>query len=123
MAFSARIFVLLIGILMFILILNLVRKKRFREELSLVWLILGIGVILSSFADLILDPLAFRLGIHYPPVLVFVAIFFLMFFAMLYFSLVVSDLKNRNKELIQKVALMEYKLMKLHDKKAGAGRD
>jgi len=50
------------------------------------------------------------MGISYPPVLVFVIISFLLVLALLYFSVVGSDLKGKNKELSQKIALMEYKL-------------
>ena len=102
-----------IGTVLFIVIFELVRKKKFREELSIIWLIIGIGLMLSSFADRVIDPLAFRLGITYPPALVFVLIFFMLVFAMLYFSLVVSDLKSKNKELSQKMALLEYRVSNL----------
>lgn len=110
MAFGIRIGIFIIGFVLFIVILDLVRRKKFREELSLIWILIGITVIFSSFADRIIDPIAFRLGIQYPPTLVFVLIFFMFVLAMLYFSLVVSDLKSKNKELSQKIALLEYQI-------------
>lgn len=114
MPFSARVLIFLFGASLFLIILELVRRRKFREELSIIWLLIGVGLILSSFADIIVDPLASSLGIGYPPALVFIIIFFSLIFAMLYFSIVVSDLKSKNKELSQKIALMEYKLNKLH---------
>ena len=114
MALSIRVFIFLIGSFLFIMIFELVRRRKFREELSIIWLVIGVGLILSSFADLIIDPLANKLGISYPPVLGFVIISFLLVLALLYFSVVVSDLKGKNKELSQKIALMEYKLSKLY---------
>ena len=113
MALSIRMAIFFIGTVLFIVIFELVRKKKFREELSIIWLMIGIGLMLSSFADRVIDPLAFRLGITYPPALVFVLIFFMLVFAMLYFSLVVSDLKSKNKELSQKMALLEYRVSSL----------
>jgi hypothetical protein len=110
LAFSIRMGILLMGIFLFIVILDLVRRKKFREELSLIWLVIGVSLMLSSFADIVIDPLAFRLGVKYPPALVFVLIFFMLVSAMLYFSLVVSDLKSKNKELSQKIALLEYRV-------------
>lgn len=112
MAFSVRVFIFLAGMFLFMVILELVRRKKFREELSLVWLLIGVLFILSSFADLIIDPVAKALGINYPPVLVFMVVFFFLVLAILYFSIVVSDLKSKNKELSQKIALMEYKINK-----------
>ena len=117
MAFSVRGFIFLIGIFLFILILELVRRKKFREELSIIWLLIGFGLIFSSFADLVIDPLARRMGISYPPALVFMIISFLLVLALLYFSIIVSDLKGKNKELSQKIALMEYKFSKLYQEK------
>jgi len=111
------------GIFLFIVILDLVRRKKFREELSLIWLVIGVGLILSSFADLVIDPLAFRLGVKYPPALVFVLIFFMLVFAMLYFSLVVSDLKSKNKELSQKIALLEYRVSGIAPDEKSATKD
>jgi len=110
MSLGMRLMIFILGTFLFLTILELVRKKKFREELSLVWLLIGLGMILASIADFVIDPLAIRLGIHYPPALVFIIIFFLLVLVVLYFSVVVSDLKSRNKELSQKIALMEYRL-------------
>lgn len=116
MSLGIRLVIFVIGIFLFLTILKLVRRKKFREELSLVWLLIGFGIILASIADFVIDPLAFRLGISYPPALVFIVIFFLLVLVVLYFSIVVSDLKGRNKELSQKIALMEYRLNTLRKK-------
>ncbi|MEW6570844.1 MAG: DUF2304 domain-containing protein [Nitrospirota bacterium] len=113
MGFSVRLFILVMGFLVFMIIFELVRKRRFREELSLIWLVIGVGLIFSSFADRIIDPLAFKLGIKYPPALIFLIVFFLLTLTTLYFSIVLSDLKSKNKELIQKIALLEYRVNKL----------
>ncbi len=113
MGFGIRLTILLVGTVLFVIIFELVRRRKFREELSVIWLAIGLGLIMSSFADRVIDPLAFRLGITYPPALVFVIIFFMLVFAMLYFSLVVSDLKSKNKELSQKMALLEYRVSHL----------
>ena len=116
MSLGMRIVIFIIGTSLFLTILELVRKKRFREELSLVWLLIGFGMVLASIADFVIDPLAVRLGISYPPALVFIVIFFLLVLVVLYFSVVVSDLKGRNKELSQKIALIEYRLGTLRNK-------
>jgi hypothetical protein len=114
MTFGIRLFIFLSGVLFFITIFELIRRKKLREDLSLGWLLVGLGLVLSSFADKIIDPLAFKLGIHYPPAFAFIIVVLLLVLVMLYFSIVVSDLKSRNKELSQKIALLEYKLFRLH---------
>ncbi|KPK30877.1 MAG: hypothetical protein AMK70_13300 [Nitrospira bacterium SG8_35_1] len=110
MSINIRIAIFIMGMILFLGIFELVRKRKFREELSIIWLIVGVGLILTPFADFIIDPLSIMLGIHYPLALVIVIIAILFVFVMLYFSLVVSDLRTQNKELIQKMALMEYEL-------------
>jgi hypothetical protein len=117
MTFGVRLFIFLSGVILFATIFELVRRKKFREELSLGWLFVGLGLILSSFADLIIDPLAFKLGISYPPALAFIIVVLLLVLVMLYFSVAVSDLKSRNKELSQKIALMEFELRKVQKEK------
>lgn len=116
MNLTLRIVIFLAGTSLFIMIFRLLRRKRFREELSILWLLTSISLIFGSVADLVVDPLAFALGIHYPPALIFFIFFFIVVLTMFYFSIVVSDLKSKNKELSQKLALMEYKIKELIDK-------
>jgi hypothetical protein len=42
---------------------------------------------------------------------------------MLYFSLVVSDLKSKNKELSQKMALLEYRVSKITQEETSSGKE
>jgi len=108
MPFTARMIILVVGIGFLIVVLELVRKKRFREELSIIWLFFAMSIIAGSFIDKIVDPLAKRLDISYPPAFAFMLISIVMIISLLYFSLVTSDLKSRVKELTQKIALLEF---------------
>ncbi len=116
MNLTLRILIFLSGLFLFLIIFRLLRRRRFREELSILWLLISITLGLGSVADLVIDPLAFILGINYPPALIFLIFFFIVVLTMFYFSIVVSDLKSKNKELSQKVALMEYRLKELTKK-------
>ena len=110
MSLPIRLLIFALGLMLSIIIFELVRRKKFREELSLIWFIVGIAIMTSSVADLIVDPVARKLGIGYPPALVFVWVIFFLILALLYFSVLISDLKGKIKELSQKIALMEYEL-------------
>ena len=107
MPIAARLLILFLGVGLFFLVFELVRKKKLREELSVIWLFFAVIVSLGSVTDIVLDPLAKRLHIHYPPALAFALILIVLIFAFLYFSLVTSDLKSKVKELTQKIALLE----------------
>ncbi len=110
MSAGIRIILLGMGVILFIAIFELVRRKRFREELSIAWFAVAIALMAGSVADKIIDPFAKILGIGYPPALVFAWIIFCLVLALLYFSSVISDLKGKIKELSQKIALLESEL-------------
>lgn len=110
MSIAARLIILLVGFVLFITVFELVRKKKLREELSIIWLVFAFIVALGSVIDILIDPLSRRLNIHYPPALAFMLVMIVQIFALLYFSLVTSDLKNTVKELTQKIALLEFEI-------------
>jgi len=115
MSLGMRIMLFGFGIILFVIIFELVRRRRFREELSIAWFAVSIMLMASSAADKVIDPFAKHLGIGYPPALVFAWIIFCLILALIYFSSVISDLKGKIKELGQKVALMELELDKRRD--------
>ena len=110
MSFGMRLMILSLGISLFFIIFELVRRNKFREELSIAWFGVSVLVLAGSMADLIIDPFAKMIGISYPPALVFAWLIFCLVIALLYFSSVISDLKGKIKELSQKIALMEYEM-------------
>jgi hypothetical protein len=110
MSLGIRLIILGLGAVLFAFIFELVRRKRFREELSLAWFTVALALMLSSVSDTVIDPIAKRIGIGYPPALVFVWVVFCLILALLYFSSVISDLKGKIKELSQKIALLEFEL-------------
>ena len=111
MPFGMRVIIFAMGLILFGIIFELVRRGKFRQELSIAWFAVGILLMVSSVGDrLLVDPLARRLHIGYPPVLVGTWILFGLIIALLYFSAVISDLKGKIKELSQKIALMELEM-------------
>ncbi len=114
MTFGVRIIISCAGLFLFVIVFELVRRKRFREELSLAWFLVALAIMSSAVADLVMDPLAQIIGIGYPPALYFAWIIFCLIVTLLYFSVVISDLKGKIKELSQKVALMQFEIDKNH---------
>ena len=112
MSTDTRLILVAFGLILFFFVFELVRRGRFREELSITWFALSILLVASAFADRLIDPIARRIGIGYPPALIFAWILFCLIIALLYFSAVISDLKGKIKELSQKIALMEHEIEK-----------
>jgi len=104
-------FQIIIGIMSLILLLitfELIRKGRLREEYSILWLFTGgITLVLSFWPQFFLSKFLTQItGLYYLSAVVVIAFLFLLLIV-LHFSVVVSKLTDRNKELAQRHALLE----------------
>lgn len=107
----AGVSVLLIGVILF----N-IRRAHIRVEYSVSWLGAAIAMLLLSQFPWALGQIGHLIGLNNPPIallLIVGALFLIVFFR---FSVVISDLKDANIALTQKVAILEYQLNALHEK-------
>lgn len=96
-----------------VLVLELVRRRRLREDYSLLWLFTAFAMlIISAWRDL-LHGLAALVGIAYPPNLLFLLAALFSFGILLYFSTVITRLTQENKELAQQMALLKHEVERL----------
>jgi hypothetical protein len=93
-----------------LLILELVRRKRLMERYALLWLFSAAVLLLLAAWKGLLTTVAFKVGIHYPPSLLFAAAFGAELLLLLHFSLAVSSLTDQNKILAQRVGLLQHRL-------------
>lgn len=103
--------ILLIGVVL----LN-IRRAHIRVEYSVTWLGAAVIMLLLSQWPWALDRFAHFTGLNSPPIsllLIIGAIFLFVFFR---FSVIISDLKDANIALTQKLAILEYQLQALHEK-------
>lgn len=109
----AEVFCLTCGVALLVLIVELIRKRRLKEEYALLWIAAAISVIGMSCTRTLLHRAANLVGIYYPPmVLALVAGFFGMLLAV-HYSLVISRLSGENRLLAQDVALLRLELAEL----------
>src|SRR5262245_66645943 len=80
MSIQVRIIIFCVGLGLFSLVFGLVRRGRFREERSVVWLLIGVTVMLCAGADVALDRLASQPGNAYPRVPGFVLLLLVLLF-------------------------------------------
>ncbi|MGD0114837.1 MAG: DUF2304 domain-containing protein [Dehalococcoidia bacterium] len=104
------VFVILVSVAIAALVLTYVRKWRLREEYSLLWLLLSAAMLLLASFEGIMEWTAARLGVLYPPsVMFFVAIAFVV--AMLFhYSLEISRLSDQSRRLAQELSLLRSRL-------------
>ena len=98
------------SLLLITLVLVSVRRAHIRVEYSVSWLIASVAILVLSRQQRLLEAIAARLGIVYPPLALMLlagCVFVLIFYR---FSVIISKLKDDNIALAQKVAMLEYHL-------------
>ena len=105
--------------LLIVLVLFSVRRARIRVEYSVAWLAGAVALLILSRARVLLHSIADLLGVADPPLalLLIVGCVFLVIFYR--FSLIISQLKDDNIALAQRVAILEYHLQSLRDRADG----
>lgn len=91
-------------------IVESVRRRRLREEYSILWLATATIILLLSLVRPALNILARTLGIYSPVNALFVVGFAFTTIILLHFSTVISRLARENRELAQRYALLVYRL-------------
>ncbi len=106
-----------------LVVLELVRRRRLREEYSLLWLATAIVMLVVGVWRDLLHSLADLVNIEYPPNLLFLLAALFLLFIQLYFSTVITKLTQENKEIAQQLALLRYEVGHLRRERADGGDD
>jgi hypothetical protein len=93
-----------------IFILELVRRKALMERYAILWLLSAFVLLLLAAWKGLLTTIAFKVGIHYPPSLLFAVAFGVELLLLLHFSLAISSLTDQNKVLAQRVGILQHRL-------------
>lgn len=94
-----------------LLVLELVRRRKLREDYSLLWLATAAVLILLTLSRPLLDQLAGLLGIvTYPPAAIFAVAILFMLAILLHYATVLTRLARENKQLAQQMAILRFEL-------------
>jgi hypothetical protein len=97
------------------LVLELVRRRKLREEYSLIWIVCAVALFaLSVWRDL-LHVAAEALGVYYPPALLLLALTGFVFSVSLYFSVVISRQRHEIERLVEEIALLDADVRQLRE--------
>ena len=100
---------------MFLVVLDLVRRRRLLERYALLWLGSALALAgLAAWAGL-LDRLAGAIGVAAPANALFAAAFGFVLVLLLHFSIAVSRLTDQTKILAQRLALLEERQRSLEE--------
>ncbi|SRR5260221_8413744 len=98
-----------------------IRRAHIRVEYSIGWLGAAISMLILSQWQWGLYRFAKLIGVQdaaFALLLIVLSLFLIVFFR---FSVIISDLKDANIALTQKIAILEYQLLSLHEKLQTSG--
>jgi len=93
-----------------VLVIELIRKGRLREEYSLIWLASAAIIFLLSLFRGSLQFLADLIGVEYGPSLLFIVGLGLITTIQLMQTIALSKLTAQNRDLAQRLAILEWQL-------------
>jgi hypothetical protein len=108
------------GLILFIL--ELVRRKALMERYAILWLFSAVVLLVLAAWRGLLSTVAFDVGIHYPPSLLFAVAFGVELLLLLHFSLAISSLTDQNKILAQRLGILQHRLEETERRLAGLDR-
>jgi hypothetical protein len=104
---------------LFVLVFELVRRRRLMERYALLWMFAsGVLLVLAAWSGL-LNQVAHAVGIYYAPSALFAIAFGFVLVLLLHFSLVISRLADQNKVLAQRLGMLQQRL-DAHEREADA---
>ena len=113
-----NIFAIIISLTLLIFIIELVRRKKLREEYSWLWLLTGAMILILALWYDLLQGITYLIGAGLPTsTLFFLGLVFLILIAV-QFSVKVSELNNQVKNLAQENGLLKNRVEELEEKKS-----
>src|SRR5271170_2140148 len=95
------------GCALIALVLISVRRSHIRVEYSVSWLTAAVVLLVLSRSSSLLDWISSALGIGNPPVALIIVVFCIFLPVFFRFSTIISDLKDANIAMAQRVAILE----------------
>lgn len=112
-----QLFAIVSGVLLLILVLEMVRRRRLREEYSWLWLLTAIGYLFVAIWPGLAEWVSGAIGAARPAsAFAFLGLLFLFLIA-IQFSVQISRLSEHNKDLAQHIAVLDSELRRLTEHK------
>ena len=88
-------------------ILEMVRRRKLREEYSILWLFGSALILVLSLKQDWLVGISHAMGIVYPPSFLFLVGILFILLILIHFSIAISKLHQMNKRMAQEIALLK----------------
>ena len=107
------------NLVFFYFVVNLVRRKRIKEEYSLLWILFCIVFLVFSIWREGLEILASWLGIYYAPMAFLLILIVGILSILIHYSVVISRMSEQNKSLVQELGLLKTEVQKIREDSIG----
>lgn len=111
--FAQQLIAIFFSTVLLLVIVQLIRQHRLREEYALAWLAAGAAILVLSLFGGLVNLMASLVSVTYPPTLVIVVGLLFALVIILSQSVTISGQANRLRDLAQTVALLERRLQQL----------
>ena len=122
MSIQGIIFIDIIAFSMIVLILNLVRMRFLTAGYALFWILPLLGGILTLSIPSALEKVTVLVGATFPASAMSLIAFIFIFCLLIFFSVQLSVLSNRQIELTQTIALLDLELREAKQNNEAAGK-
>lgn len=109
MPLATKIMMAIVSLIVLLTIIQLVRRKQLDEKYAFIWVMAGTAMLFAPLAIRAIDRVSIALGFHNPGFILLLG-FFAICLINLQFSVVISRLNKHNKQLAQRMALLEQQL-------------
>ena len=106
MSIFLKITIFLLGVVFVLSVVRLLVIRKINERNSILWLGGSLVILVLSASPDLLDTIAGKAGVDYPPTLLFLLSILVILFILLYQSIQISILQEKCKELAQHLAIV-----------------
>jgi hypothetical protein len=108
--FRIQVLAIVGSLALIIFIIELIRRRRLKEEFAVLWLGMGVVFLVISLFRGLLDKFSVLVGIGYPPAALFLILIMGLMVILIHFSVAISELKESNKRLAQQLGLLKQEI-------------
>jgi len=116
-----QLFAVVAGIALLVFIIEMVRRRRLREEYSWLWIITGVAIVVLSVWFRLLEWLTHLIGAVVPVSTFFVFGILFLVIINVHFSVKISTLTNQVKNQAQRLAILDHYVQELHGSVGSGG--
>lgn len=116
-------FAIIGSLLLLVFIFELIRRKKIKEQFSLLWLfVTSFFIIISVWRDG-LEEMSRFMGIAYAPAAFLLILVMGIFIILIQFSIIISKLSENQKNLIQEIGLLKNKIEQQSNQQVQVAKD